>query len=152
MFPLLNSKLKRKLLTYSFTHPEESYYVRELASLIQEDPGNLSRELKRLEDEGLSQGAGVVNFDLDLSLGQIVDMLFEKLGHSTPGVIRCHIVGDTNGIVRGIEAGGKEKYPQQTENKKSLLSDHDADLLRKFLRISFKDRFNSFYDSRSLFS
>jgi uncharacterized protein len=53
MFPLLNSKLKRRLLTYSFTHPDESYYVRELAYLIQEDPGNLSRELKRLEDEGL---------------------------------------------------------------------------------------------------
>ncbi len=57
MFPLLNSKLKRKLLTYSFTHPDESYYVRELASLIQEDPGNLSRELKRLEDEGLYTSA-----------------------------------------------------------------------------------------------
>jgi predicted transcriptional regulator with HTH domain len=48
VFPLLNSKLKRKLLTYSFTHPDESYYVRELAYLTQEDPGNLSRELKRL--------------------------------------------------------------------------------------------------------
>ena len=31
--------------------------MRELASLIQEDPGNLSRELKRLEDEGLYTSA-----------------------------------------------------------------------------------------------
>ena len=53
MFLLLNSKLRRKLLTYSFTHPGENYYVRELSNLINEDPGNLSRELKRLEDEGL---------------------------------------------------------------------------------------------------
>jgi predicted nucleotidyltransferase len=53
MFPLLNSKLRRKLLTYSFTHPDENYYVRELSQYISEDPGNLSRELKRLEDEGL---------------------------------------------------------------------------------------------------
>jgi predicted nucleotidyltransferase len=53
MFLLLNSKLRRKLLTYSFTHPDENYYVRELSHLINEDPGNLSRELKRLEDEGL---------------------------------------------------------------------------------------------------
>ncbi len=53
MFLLLNSKLRRKLLTYSFTHPDENYYVRELSNLINEDPGNLSRELKRLEDEGL---------------------------------------------------------------------------------------------------
>jgi predicted nucleotidyltransferase len=53
MFLLLNSKLRRKLLTYSFTHPGENYYVRELSHLIDEDPGNLSRELKRLESEGL---------------------------------------------------------------------------------------------------
>jgi predicted nucleotidyltransferase len=50
---LLNTKLRRKLLTYSFTHPDEDYYVRELSSLIEEDPGNLSRELRILEDEGL---------------------------------------------------------------------------------------------------
>jgi predicted nucleotidyltransferase len=53
MFLLVNSKLRRKLLTYSFTHPDENYYVRELSHLINEDPGNLSRELKRLENEGL---------------------------------------------------------------------------------------------------
>ena len=53
MFLLLTSKLRRKLLTYSFTHPDETYYVRELAHLINEDPGNLSRELKKLEADGL---------------------------------------------------------------------------------------------------
>jgi predicted transcriptional regulator len=41
------------LLTYSFTHPDEDYYVRELSGLIEEDPGNLSRELRILEEEGL---------------------------------------------------------------------------------------------------
>jgi len=50
---LLNTKLRRKLLTYSFTHSDEDYYVRELSSLIEEDPGNLSRELRILEEEGL---------------------------------------------------------------------------------------------------
>ena len=53
MFLLLNSKLRRKVLAYSFTHPDETYYVRELAHLINEDTGNLSRELKRLEADGL---------------------------------------------------------------------------------------------------
>jgi predicted nucleotidyltransferase len=53
MSVLLNTKLRGKLLTYSFTHPDENYYVRELSSLIDEDPGNLSRELKKLEEEGL---------------------------------------------------------------------------------------------------
>ena len=45
---LLENKLRKKLLTYSFTHPDESYYVRELANLIGMDAGNLSRELKNL--------------------------------------------------------------------------------------------------------
>jgi predicted nucleotidyltransferase len=53
MTVLLNTKLRRKLLAYSFTHSDEQYYVRELSGLIDEDPGNLSRELKKLEDEGL---------------------------------------------------------------------------------------------------
>ena len=50
---LLNSRLKNKLLTYVFTHPGEDFYVRELALLISEDPGNLSRVLNKLESEGL---------------------------------------------------------------------------------------------------
>ena len=53
MSVILNTRLRRRLLTYSFTHPDENYYVRELSSLIDEDPGNLSRELRKLEEEGL---------------------------------------------------------------------------------------------------
>ena len=50
---LFNTKLRKKLLTYSFAHPDEQFYVRELSVLIDADPGNLSRELRKLEDEGL---------------------------------------------------------------------------------------------------
>lgn len=53
MSVLLNTKLRKKLLVYFFTHPDNSYYVRELSILIDEDPGNLSRELRKLEEEGL---------------------------------------------------------------------------------------------------
>jgi predicted nucleotidyltransferase len=53
MSVLFNTKLRRKLLAFSFTHPDEDYYVRELSTLINEDPGNLSRELRKLEEEGL---------------------------------------------------------------------------------------------------
>jgi predicted transcriptional regulator with HTH domain len=66
VFLLLSSKLRRKLLTYSFTHPDGKYYVRELSHLINEDPGNLSRELKRLEGEGvytsMIKGGGEIFF------------------------------------------------------------------------------------------
>ncbi|MBL7157087.1 MAG: nucleotidyltransferase domain-containing protein [Candidatus Omnitrophica bacterium] len=50
---LFNTKLRKKLLAYSFTHPDEEYYVREVAGIIDEDAGNLSRELRKLEEEGL---------------------------------------------------------------------------------------------------
>ena len=50
---LIKSKLRQKLFLYSFSHTEKSYYVRELADLIKEDAGNLSKELKKLEKEGL---------------------------------------------------------------------------------------------------
>ena len=50
---LFNTRLRKRLLTYSFTHPDEEYYVRELADIIDEDPGNLSRELRKFEKEGL---------------------------------------------------------------------------------------------------
>jgi DNA-binding MarR family transcriptional regulator len=48
-----STKLKRNLLEYVFTHPGGSFYVRELSGLIGQDPGNLSRELRKLEAEGV---------------------------------------------------------------------------------------------------
>jgi predicted transcriptional regulator with HTH domain len=43
--------LRKNLLAYSFNHPDESLYVREFSALIQEDPGNLSSELRRLDEK-----------------------------------------------------------------------------------------------------
>jgi predicted nucleotidyltransferase len=53
MNPLITSKLKSKILAYFFTNPEASCYVRELASILDEDAGNLSRELRDLEGGGM---------------------------------------------------------------------------------------------------
>lgn len=53
MLPFLNTRLRRNLLAFTFSHAGENFYVRELAGLIQEDAGNLSRELRKLEGEGL---------------------------------------------------------------------------------------------------
>lgn len=53
MINITKSKLRTKLLSYYFNHPELEVYVRELARIIDEDPTNLLRELKRLEEEKL---------------------------------------------------------------------------------------------------
>ncbi len=49
----LRSQLRRELLRYYFTNPGASHYLRELAGLLRLDPANLSRELGRLERQGL---------------------------------------------------------------------------------------------------
>ena len=64
MKPFIGSKLRSKLLSYFFTNPEKSLYVRELGIILNEDPGNLSRELCKLEREGvfISSTKGSVKF------------------------------------------------------------------------------------------
>lgn len=49
----LRSELRRKLLTYFYTNRLARVYVRQLATALGVDSTNLSRELARLEREGL---------------------------------------------------------------------------------------------------
>jgi predicted nucleotidyltransferase len=46
---LFGSKLRAKILGWFFTHVDERFFIRQLKSLLDEDPTNLSRELSRLE-------------------------------------------------------------------------------------------------------
>jgi len=50
---LLRSQLRRKLLTFFYVNRSARVHVRELARLLRADSTNLSRELARLEREGL---------------------------------------------------------------------------------------------------
>lgn len=47
------SKLRTELLGFLFSHTGESFYLRELGSILNKEPGNLCRELKKCEEEGL---------------------------------------------------------------------------------------------------
>ena len=47
------SKARQRLLAYYFTNPSARLYLRELAERLGVDPANLSRELRRLEQEGI---------------------------------------------------------------------------------------------------
>jgi DNA-binding transcriptional ArsR family regulator len=49
----LRSGLRRRLLGYYFAHPGAAPYIHELAFNLAVDPGNLSREMARLERLGL---------------------------------------------------------------------------------------------------
>lgn len=50
---LFSSKLRVDLLSLFFGRPDEEFYVREIEKILQEDVGNISRELKNLESIGL---------------------------------------------------------------------------------------------------
>src|SRR5580704_6740220 len=49
----MRSKVRQKLLAYYFTNPTTHHHLRELAQRLTVDPSNLSKELRRLEREGL---------------------------------------------------------------------------------------------------
>ncbi|MEX0976635.1 MAG: nucleotidyltransferase domain-containing protein [Woeseia sp.] len=51
----LKSNARRQLLAYYFTNPAARLHVRDLAERLEIDHSNLSKELRRLEDEGLFQ-------------------------------------------------------------------------------------------------
>ena len=119
-----NTKLRKKLLTHSFSRPDEEYYVRELASIIGEDAGNLSRELRKFEKEGLyiSSSRGVLKF---YSLNkryplfkEVKNIIFKTEG--IEGSIR-ELVSRYEGITFAFIYGS---YAKNKENKKS-----DIDLI-----------------------
>jgi predicted nucleotidyltransferase len=49
----LRSKARQRLLVYYFTNPTVRHHLRDLAERLSVDPSNLSKELGRLEREGL---------------------------------------------------------------------------------------------------
>src|ERR1035441_8146477 len=49
----LRSAARRRLLAYYFTNPTARHHLRDLAARLSTDPSNLSKELGRLEREGL---------------------------------------------------------------------------------------------------
>lgn len=134
MTVLLNTKLRRKLLAYSFTHHDENYYVRELSSLIDEDPGNLSRELRKLEEEGLytSHTKGSAKF---YSLNKKYQLFQElkSIVFKTAGV---------EGALRELAAKYKALslafiYGSYAKNKEGKTSDIDLVAVGKFARNKF---------------
>jgi len=50
---IFGSRIRAKLLGWFFTHTEEVFFVRQLASILEEDATNLSREMARLEELGI---------------------------------------------------------------------------------------------------
>ena len=50
---IFGSRIRAKILGWMFTHPDESFFVRQIALILKEDPTNVSREMAMLEGLGI---------------------------------------------------------------------------------------------------
>lgn len=121
---LTKSRLRQKILSYYFTNPASHLYVRQLASILKEDPGNLSKELSRLEKEGIfiaetkgNQKHFYLNKQYPL-YNELKSILFKTVG--VEGRLK-DIVGKVKGIQLSFIYGS---YAANKENASS-----DVDLL-----------------------
>jgi len=139
MHALLKTQLRRKLLSYTFTHDDSSYYVRELAGLIEADPGNLSRELNKLKDEGIytcvTRGKEKF-YSLNKAhplFSELKSIVFKTVG--VEGILRDAVVrhkGIGKAFLYGSYAQAKEKASSDIDLV--LVGDFDRDLFTKDVR------------------
>ena len=114
------SPLRKKLLAYFFTNPEASLYLREVALKIRVDPANLSRELARLEKEGvfISARRGLQKyFSLNKNYAlyqELKSMIFKTVGvqgairdllNGIPSIRRAFIYGS---FAKNTEQAGSD--------------------------------------------
>ncbi len=121
---LVKSKLREKLLVFAFAHSTESFYVRQIATLIDTDPGNLSRELRKLAEEGVFNSSikGKERFYILNKAYPLYKQLKEIISKSAgiEGTLK-KLAGGYNGVVLAFIYGS---FVQGRENRTS-----DIDLL-----------------------
>ena len=123
---LTRSRLRKKILSYFFTNPSAKLYLRETASILGEDAGNLSKELTKLEQAGVFISALRGNqkyFSLNKKYPlykELRSIIFKTIG----------VEGSLNRIVNevaGIEAAFI--YGSFAMNKENSMSDIDLFIL-----------------------
>lgn len=99
---LVGSTGRAKLLAHFFLHPGKAFHIRELARLLDESPGSLLRDLRRLEAIQLLQTERVgnqVRFSLDQKHPLYRDL--QRMILKTTAVDA--VLRDALRLVRGIE-------------------------------------------------
>ncbi len=112
---ITKSRLRNKILLHFFTNIDDEMYLREMALRLKEDPGNLSKELSKLEQEGvfISQFRGKQKyFFLNKSyplFNELKSIIFKTIGiqGSLQNIIN-EISGIVSAFIYGSFATGKE--------------------------------------------
>ena len=112
---ITRSRLRNKILLHFYTNPNYELYLREISVVLDEDPGNLSKEMSKLEKEGifLSRSRGKqkyfsLNKDYPL-YDELKSIIFKTIG--IKGSIQ-KITNEADGIatafIYGSYASGEE--------------------------------------------
>ncbi len=125
---ITKSRLRNKILLHFFTNTDDEMYLREMALRLKEDPGNLSKELSRLEKEGIfiSQFRGKQKyFFLNKTyplFNELKSIIFKTIG--IQGSLQ-NIINETSGIVTALI------YGSFSTGKENASSDIDLCLIVK---------------------
>lgn len=98
---ITKSKLRQKLLSYFYTNPSSHLYVREIATILNEDAGNISKELNKLEKAGIfisSTRGNQKYFSINKKsplYNEFKSIIFKTIG--VEGALR-RIINETKGI------------------------------------------------------
>jgi len=105
---ITRSRLRNKILLHFYTNLGDELYLREISEILDEDPGNMSKEMSKLEKEGifLSRSRGKQKY---FSLNkyyplydELKSIIFKTIG--IRGSIQ-KIISETDGIVTALIYG-----------------------------------------------
>ena len=119
---ITRSRLRQNLLSYFFTNPDAKLYLREVASTLKEDPGNLSKEFAKLEKEGVFTSTlrgNQKHFSLNKSYPlykELKSIIFKTIG--VEGSLK-ELIESTDGISFSFI------YGSFAQNKENTISDID---------------------------
>jgi predicted nucleotidyltransferase len=119
----LRSKARQRLLAYFFTNPTARRHLRDLAERLSVDPANLSKELRRLEHEGLfeSEVSGRQKY---FYLNRAYPLLREVRGIVTKTVGAAPLIAQSLKNIDGIEEA--YLYGSFARNQQDAGSDIDV--------------------------
>src|SRR5467141_2566414 len=119
----LHSKARQRLLAYYFTNSTARHHLRDLAGRLRIDPSNLSRELRRLEREGLfrSEVSGRQKY---FQLNREYSLFAEVRGIVTKTIGAAPLLAQSLKKVEGIEEA--YLYGSFARNQQDAASDIDV--------------------------
>jgi uncharacterized protein len=130
---IFGSRIRAKILGWLFTHPDESFFVRQIALILKEDPTNVSREMAKLEELDIlrsRRNGNLKHFQTNQEcpfFAELKGLVLKTSG--VAGQIRAaldKIAGIEYAFIYGSFAKGEEKADSDVD----LLIIGDADLNR----------------------